>query len=325
MLDVEERIKYFQRAFEIACQGNNPTKKHNEVFQKLRNCIDANIVNKIDSFKQGNRGILLIGGDDDLLSGLVSYVWYMHPLQHLLLGNEIIIQDKFVKLGRKCLIEKIFHGYDDEKEIKTILFEEDGIMNKHKLATVLFFRDLDTTFSQIFKRISRSLKNFKFYRKLEMDRLLHEVYGEKKRLLSRVYYPSIVIINAKKTEGLPKEFLKQFEVVSFDTIEDVIEIDHDRKLIKYKNKTAELEPKQIELFELLWKNKDKVVYRNDIIQELWPEESPYDRQIEKHISNLRDGLEKLGFKRDIIKTHKKSQLVNEGGYEFHSDLSTFLK
>ncbi|MHC4268348.1 MAG: hypothetical protein ACYSTS_07765 [Planctomycetota bacterium] len=59
-------------------------------------------------------------------------------------------------------------------------------------------------------------------------------------------------------------------------VEESIEIDNIRNLLKYKRKEAELEPKQIDLFELLWKNKDEIVKRSDIDKVLWAEiESQY--------------------------------------------------
>ena len=106
--------------------------------------------------------------------------------------------------------------------------------------------------------------------------------------------------------------------------EDVITIDHVRKLLKYKDHETRLEPKQIELFELLWENKDNDVGREEIYEKLWPGEEVSPIQIEQQINKLREGLDKLGFKKEIITTHKKSQL-SEGAYTFHSDLTSFLK
>jgi DNA-binding winged helix-turn-helix (wHTH) protein len=301
---------YYRHVLDVACNKRGGlSESDTAVFLDVMQLLDDKIVDQIEKFTACNKGILLVGGNYDLVSGAVGYIWYTHPLQYTESGNDSV-KDKWF---RWPLIHKDFKGYSED-EIRTILFsEKEGILNEHICGRVIFLRDIKLEYVDTLERIARIVQGY------------YSQYRRGGTTMSDLYEPNIVIINAKKTEGLPKEILKQFEVVSFDTIEDVIEIDHDRKLLKYKNKTAELEPKQIELFELLWKNKDKVVYRNDILQELWSEESPYDRQIEKHISNLRDGLEKLGFKRDIIKTHKKSQLANEGGYEFHSDLSTFLK
>jgi DNA-binding winged helix-turn-helix (wHTH) protein len=146
-----------------------------------------------------------------------------------------------------------------------------------------------------------------------------------------------LVAYAYKYENFPRYFLDQFELVSLEREGDEekeqenlesIEIDSARKLIKYKGKNAKLEPKQIELFELMWENKDKVVKRKEIDKALWSETDDGDTvspmQIDQQINKLREGLEKLGFKKVIIETYKKTQL-NEGGYEFHSDLTSFLE
>jgi hypothetical protein len=120
---------------------------------------------------------------------------------------------------------------------------------------------------------------------------------------------SEVSLENKKTEGKDK---------------DVIAIDGVRKLLKYNDNEERLEPRQIELFGLLWEKKDEVVGREEIYQKLWPGEEVSPTQIEQQINKLREGLGKLGFKKEIIKTHIKTQL-SEGAYTFHSDLTSFLK
>ncbi len=108
----------------------------------------------------------------------------------------------------------------------------------------------------------------------------------------------------------------------------VITIDRDRKLLKYNGTVEKLEPKQLQLFELLWEKKDEVVQRSVIDKVLWP--GTYDIepvspiQIEQQINKLKDGLEKLGFKRDVIATHRKTHLC-EGGYELHGNITSYLK
>jgi|TARA_B100001971_G_scaffold367_1_gene296 DNA-binding winged helix-turn-helix (wHTH) protein len=85
-----------------------------------------------------------------------------------------------------------------------------------------------------------------------------------------------------------------------------------------------LEPKQIEVFELLCENKDKPVGRKEIYKKLWAGEEVSPIQIEQQMNKLREGLDKLGFEKEIITTHKRTQL-SEGAYTFHSNLASFLK
>ncbi len=127
----------------------------------------------------------------------------------------------------------------------------------------------------------------------------------------------------------PDYFIEQFKPISLDVEvkEEEIEIDYVRKSLKYNNNAIGLQAKQIELFKFLWENRDEIVRRSDIDKVLWPEtddkEPTSPTQIDQQINKLRDGLEKLGFKREIIMTHKKDQL-GKGAYEFHSNLSAFL-
>ncbi len=116
-----------------------------------------------------------------------------------------------------------------------------------------------------------------------------------------------------------------------NNVEESIEVDPARALLKYNNNKEKMEPKTIELFELLWEKKDEIVKRSSIFEILWPDYQethdqlyPIDAAIEQQIIKLRDGLEKLGFKREIIKTYKKRK-DSEGAYEFHGNITSYLK
>ena len=216
MMDINEKTKCFRDAFEIARKGRSLTEKHIEIFKKLRGFLDDYIVGKIDGFKPGNKGILLVGGDFDLLSGIASYSWYRHKLQYLMSGDKIIKEGN-MRLARSCLIYNDC-GYNNEEEIRITLFSQtDGLINKHKFATVLFLRDLDTEFTQILQRISRSVRDFKGYRKLETNPFLFAVYGDMKKFFWRVNDPSIVVMNVRRTNGLPEDFRQQFEIIDLKT------------------------------------------------------------------------------------------------------------
>lgn len=137
----------------------------------------------------------------------------------------------------------------------------------------------------------------------------------------------IVGVESKKDcEKWPHTFLKLFKSLYLE-----IEIDGKNKLLKYNGEEAKLEPKQIELFELLQNQKDITVRNTKINETLWPDyhkthplKYPVKSQIEQQVNKLRDGLEKLKLERNTIETIKETQL-NEGGYQFHSNLTSFLK
>ncbi|MGR3174595.1 MAG: winged helix-turn-helix domain-containing protein [Candidatus Scalindua sp.] len=171
-----------------------------------------------------------------------------------------------------------------------------------------------------------------------------------------------IVAYTDKPNAFPSYFRRQFEVISLDSESDEggqqeedtvteyakkieepeggqtaeqgseakgsIEIDRKRQLLKFNSKEAKVEPKQIELFELLWENKDKFVDRNNIGLSLWPDTDNKEPispiQIDQQINKLRGGIEKLEFKKEIIETIRKTQL-NKGGYIFHSNLTSFLK
>jgi DNA-binding winged helix-turn-helix (wHTH) protein len=135
-------------------------------------------------------------------------------------------------------------------------------------------------------------------------------------------------------KDFPSYFIEQFKPMILDSkIEETIEIDYDNKLLKFGSKEEKVEPKQIELHELLYvENKGETVRRKKICEKLWPDyhkthdqKYPSDIQIDQQVNKLRDGLEELGFEREIIETIKKTQLNKEGGYKFHSNLTPFLK
>ena len=165
---------------------------------------------------------------------------------------------------------------------------------------------------------------------LEFSQKLHTLKTNSKRTYpGNLRFPSLekpgfLIVHTDSVENWPAHFLELFYSINLYSIKEEIETDYVRKLLKYNKKEAKVEPKQIELFEFLYKRKDEVVMRTEICEKLWPGEEVSPIQIEQQVDKLRDALEKLGFKREIIETHKKTQL-SEGAYEFHSDLSSFLK
>ncbi|MAG68947.1 MAG: hypothetical protein CL471_01405 [Acidobacteria bacterium] len=107
------------------------------------------------------------------------------------------------------------------------------------------------------------------------------------------------------------------------TIRGSIVIDRKFRLLKYKDdKNEKLEPIQIQILKLLYENKNKLVTRSAIQDNIWGSKDVYDKQITDHMTKIRKAFTELGFGKEIIeaiKTIKKSRIA-EGGYIFHSNI-----
>jgi DNA-binding winged helix-turn-helix (wHTH) protein len=107
------------------------------------------------------------------------------------------------------------------------------------------------------------------------------------------------------------------------TIRGSIVIDRKFRLLKYKDdKKEKLEPIQIQILKLLYENKNKLVTRSVIQDNIWGSKDVYDKQITDHMTKIRKAFTELGFGKEIIeaiKTIKKSRIA-EGGYIFHSNI-----
>ena len=107
------------------------------------------------------------------------------------------------------------------------------------------------------------------------------------------------------------------------TIRGSIVIDRKFRLLKYKDdKKEKLEPIQIQILKLLYENKNKLVTRSAIQDNIWGSKDVYDKQITDHMTKIRKAFTELGFGKEVIeaiKTIKKSRIA-EGGYIFHSNI-----
>ncbi len=223
MNDSKKNDDCCEKAFEIALKGGILSEEQDNIFKELRGILDKQIVKQIDSFKPGKKGILLARGDHGLQNVVVSYIWFKHRLHYHMLNDEIVKEGMIVKEGkivrknviqvkRPPLIEKNFLGYNNEEEIETILFK-DGLMENHKLATVLFFRDIDVKFTKILERLSVSVRDFKFMKTFEQNPLYRAVYGHRKKILYYVWYFNILIISTAKPDELPANFKQNYETI----------------------------------------------------------------------------------------------------------------
>jgi len=149
MSDAEERNNVYKEAFNIVRKKNNPTEKQKEVFEKLRNILDEDIVRKIDSFKTGNKGILLIGEDYDLMDGIISYVWYKHRLIYPMSEVDSI---------RSQIIGADLAGENEDRAWK-ILFPETGqSLHHYKHRYIVFLKNLKNEFTDMLEKIAAIIR-----------------------------------------------------------------------------------------------------------------------------------------------------------------------
>ncbi len=239
------------------------------------------------------------------------------------INDNFVDIEGFIHLDCKFSSDKPILIKDIGKIIKSLFFLDEYLeMEKIKMRAGSLFREPENRrqyANMVATLFIDDLRSFD-------DDLLNKLID----MVNRAKYESpipFIIIHSPML--LPDWFKEKFKEITFDSkVVETIEIDDDHKLLKYRGKEAKVEPKQIELFELLWKNKDEIVRRKEIDKELWPvtdsQEPTSPIQIEQQVNKLRDGLEGIGFKREIIETIKKTQ-INEGGYKFHSNLTSFLK
>lgn len=125
----------------------------------------------------------------------------------------------------------------------------------------------------------------------------------------------------------PASFLDQFKHICLDgekAIKESIVIDRIYQLLKYKGKKEKLDPIQMQLLRFLHENKDNLVTRNEILNNIWKGTDVYDKQITDHMTKIKKAFTGLGFEKEvvekeIIETIKKSR-TTEGGYIFHSNI-----
>ncbi len=195
-----EKDGYYRDAFNIALKKEDDlTEWETNIFLKVMEFLGVEITDLIEDFNASNKGILLIGGNYEMLCGVTSYIWYTHPLQHFASGNDCV-KDSW----ERChLLHKDFFGFNNEEEIRASLFSQpNGLMNGCKYGKTLFLRDINTKYIEILEQIGRTIQNFELF------------YREGSKSVWYEYLPSIVIMNAKQTDGVPENFLNQFQIIN---------------------------------------------------------------------------------------------------------------
>lgn len=292
--------KYFREAFGIACsKGGNLNSFDEKLFLNVMQLLGADVVDQIENLSASNtsnKGILLVGGDYDLLSGVVGYIWYS-----IFLNGPLEFEE------RSPLIHKDFTGYNEE-EIKTSLFSQpDGLMNMYKHERVLFLRDINVKHADVLKRIVRAIRGARPY-----------IKGEE---FSFDYKASIIAMNIKQTEGLSPDITDHFQEIRLGdshvedkavekeskqqtNSKDIIATDvpsgtkwsidkKDKKserVLYDKKYPIELTPLEFAIFSCLHKHIGNFV-KVSILEECWENNKPkYENFVSDSISKLRSKL-----------------------------------
>ncbi|MGL4109014.1 response regulator transcription factor [Clostridium sp. LP20] len=101
--------------------------------------------------------------------------------------------------------------------------------------------------------------------------------------------PFSVVVLHKRIEALLRRLNEEQEIGKW--VYEDIEVDFLGFSAKKNNEFINLRPKEIQLLELLIKNKNKVLTRNQVLDILWDiNETPSDRVIDVYIKNLRKKL-----------------------------------
>ena len=154
-----------------------------ERYEKLEKVIHKRIIKQINAAKNPSRCILLVGEDDDLTDGVVSYI--LHSKKYLF--REYLLYVNYTN--------------QTEEEVKTDLlkperfqphYESGGIASYYTLGFTLFLRDLAGC------GILRQLASFT-------------------RDYSRQDKHGALIVSKKSDAGLSEDFRRQFDIINLDS------------------------------------------------------------------------------------------------------------
>lgn len=220
------------------------------VFESLKKAINKNIIKQIEDLKNPKRCVLIMGGDYDLVSGVVSYIYYFHTygsFHHI-----------------RC------SGLNEEKVESWIPRFEDGCwffynpnspLIKFMKGKTLFLRDLNSEYQFILKSIAEWIRD-----------LPSNEHG-------------MLIISMDNTDNLPKDFTEQFKIIY---VELTISLDGNTKTITINNeKFQDMKDREYNLFKLLYENRDRIVPYKEIRDKLVTGESA-EQQIFNLVTSLRN-------------------------------------
>ena len=194
------------------------------VFESLKKAINKNIIKQIEDLKNPKRCVLLIDGDYNFISGIVSYVYYVHccgRLHHV-----------------PCSVL-------NEKDIESWLYWSDewclnpnSPLIKFIKGETLFLRDLNSEYQHILKCIACWIRD------LPIDK-----YG-------------MLIISMDNVIDLPEEFKSQFEKIYLKT--NISFEDNISTVTVNDNKYTDLHHGEYKLLKLLYNIKGEIVSYDDI-------------------------------------------------------------
>lgn len=158
-----------------------PIKKNREeyeIFIKLEDILGEEIVSKIKKLKNPYRCLLLVGTDDDLMIGVVSYIYFHHCYGKLKYHD--------------CL------NWDIQDFNRIILTDKERGIYYFFNGNTLYLDLRSPKGLAIFKKLAKEIRN----------RFIKD-YREK------ISY-GMLIVSLTSTDNLPEEFIKLFEVIELD-------------------------------------------------------------------------------------------------------------
>lgn len=213
-MEPKESSKLYNDAFAIAeCHGSKLTDQEITIFNRVKDCLNKNILSQIENFKHYrklrfndvldeistrrsyDRGFLIISDEPSCAKGIVAYIWYIHSYK--------------TKMERKANDLKIanYVGYSEE-EIKKDLFPDDkgGLIESLWEHGTLFLQDIESKYPKLILRIAARLQRLWSTYKAE------NIDGGNITLTSK--YPGILIFNLEKACNISEDVKGQFEVIT---------------------------------------------------------------------------------------------------------------
>ncbi len=172
------------------------------------------------------------------------------------------------------------------------------ILKKHKHDIIILDLMIPSLDGKNFAKIVKNLpeeygtpKIIMVTAKTEIEDVLQGLEIGADDYLRKPFDPRELVLRIKKLSTKEK---KEEKITTIHKFSHIV-IDEDKHIVTYKNEEIELSKKEYDLLLLLVRNKDLVVTREKILDEVW--NSNYytgDRTVDVYISKLRDKIPGLG-------------------------------
>lgn len=232
----DDKAELYRKAFDIA--RNQPYIKETDtaIFERVKESLGKDVTKQIEGFNTYNKCILLIGGDYDLVSGVVSYIWYTHPVSANVRKYTIPALDISVKSGGyvytgEVQIEWRALEYKDyigqvEDDIKVSSpqevvkghvwrYEETDLhrlKSHYENGNISFLRDVNSEYVNMLKLIAGVVRNAKPYK--ENIGYFTKPRGSTSRIEAmQEVIPGVLIVSTDKIPDLSEDFLRHFEII----------------------------------------------------------------------------------------------------------------